>query len=73
VQVKYEMLRQVRVENHPLSQSAKAFGFSRPSFYQARSTFQQTGMAGPDSTEARPPARPQADLRGAGSFSSKLE
>jgi transposase len=46
VQVKYEMLRQVRVENQSVSQSAKAFGFSRPSFYQARSTFQQTGMAG---------------------------
>jgi transposase len=46
VQVKYEMLRQVRVENQSVSQSAKVFGFSRPSFYQARSTFQHAGMAG---------------------------
>ena len=46
VQVKYEMLRQVRIEKQLVSQSAKAFGFSRPSFYQARSTFEQSGVAG---------------------------
>jgi hypothetical protein len=30
VQVKYEMLRRVRVERAPVSQSAAAFGFSPP-------------------------------------------
>jgi hypothetical protein len=39
VQVKYEMLRQVNVDNRPVSQAAHEFGFSRPSFYQANSTF----------------------------------
>jgi transposase len=46
VQVKYEMLRQVNVDNRPVSQAAHEFGFSRPSFYQAKSTFEQAGLAG---------------------------
>jgi len=46
LQVKYEMLRQVRVDKNSISQSARAFGFSRPSFYQAQSAFQQDGLAG---------------------------
>ena len=46
LQVKYEMLRQVRVEGQPVSQSATAFGFSRPSFYQAQSTFDREGLSG---------------------------
>src|ERR1700748_1679482 len=46
VQVKYEMLRQVHVDNRPISQAADEFGFSRPSFYQANATFEQAGLAG---------------------------
>jgi transposase len=46
LQVKYEMLRQVDVDKHPVSQAAKAFGFSRPSFYQAQAAFQEAGLAG---------------------------
>jgi transposase len=46
VQVKYEMLRQVRVEQQPVTQAAKAFGFSRPSFYQAQLAFEQNGLPG---------------------------
>jgi transposase len=46
IQVKYEMLRQVRVEQQPVTQSAKAFGFSRPSFYQAQLAFEQNGLSG---------------------------
>ena len=36
VQVKYEMLRRVRVEGAPVTQVVSAFGFSRPVFYQAQ-------------------------------------
>ena len=36
VQVKYEMVRRVRVDGHRVRHSAAAFGFSRPSFYQAQ-------------------------------------
>ena len=46
VQVKYEMLRQVHVDNRSISESAQSFGFSRPSFYQAQSAFQQDGVLG---------------------------
>ena len=44
VQVKYEMLRRVDNEGQPVSRSAAAFGFSRPSFYQAQAAFQQGGL-----------------------------
>jgi len=45
VQVKYEMVRRVRVERKPISQSAAAFGFSRPTFYQAQALFERGGLA----------------------------
>ena len=45
-QVKYEMLRQVQVDKHSVSESAGAFGLSRPSFYQALAAFQQDGLFG---------------------------
>jgi transposase len=44
--VKYEMLRRVRVERVPVSQSAAAFGFSRPSYYQAQMAFEEEGLVG---------------------------
>src|SRR6266852_5262577 len=44
IQVKYEMLRRVETEGLPVNQSAAAFGFSRPSFYQTQATFQQGGL-----------------------------
>jgi transposase len=46
VQVKYEMLRQVQVDKRSVSQTAKQFGFSRPSFYQAEFAFEQSGLSG---------------------------
>ena len=46
LQVKYEMLRLVSVDKRPISEAAKACGFSRPSFYQAQAAFEQHGLAG---------------------------
>jgi len=46
VQVKYEMLRRVQSEGHSVTDAAVAFGFSRPSFYQALSAFEGDGLAG---------------------------
>ena len=46
LQVKYEMLRLVSIDKRPVSEAAKAFGFSRPSFYQAQAAFAQSGLAG---------------------------
>ena len=46
VQVKYEMVRRVRVDGMPIARSAAAFGFSRPSFYQAAAAVDAHGLAG---------------------------
>jgi transposase len=46
VQVKYEMLRRVRTEQQSISETASAFGFSRPSFYQAQLAFELCGLGG---------------------------
>jgi len=52
VQVKYEMVRRVRVDGASVSGSAAAFGFSRPSYYQAATAIDEGGLA------ALVPARP---------------
>lgn len=44
VQVKYEMLRRVRVDGHSVSESAARLGLSRPSYYQAHDAFEQGGL-----------------------------
>lgn len=46
VQVKYEMLRRVFADGWSVTRSASEFGFSRPSYYQAQSAFEQSGLAG---------------------------
>jgi transposase len=46
VQVKYEMLRRVRQEGGTATQAATAFGFSRPSFYEAQAVFEAAGLPG---------------------------
>lgn len=46
VQVKYEMLRRVRIEGESVSQAARDFGFSRTAFYQAQSLLEQQGLPG---------------------------
>ena len=45
VQVKYEMVRRVRVDGQPVSRSATAFGLSRPTFYQAQAALERGGLA----------------------------
>ena len=44
LQVKYEMVRRVRVEGVRVSHAAKRFGFSRPSVYQALTAFEHGGV-----------------------------
>ena len=46
LQVKYEMLRRVENDGHSVTLAASAFGFSRPSFYQAQAAFRQAGLPG---------------------------
>ena len=45
LQVKYELVRRVRVQGQPVSEAARIFGFSRPTVYQAISAFERGGIA----------------------------
>jgi transposase len=62
VQVKYEMVRRVRAEGQPVSRAAAAFGFSRPSYYQAAAAVDAGGLAG--LVPARPGPRRAHKLTG---------
>jgi transposase len=46
VQVKYEMVRRVRVDGDAVARSADEFGFSRPSLYEAAAALDAGGLAG---------------------------
>lgn len=46
VQVKYEMLRRVSVENASVSTASEEYGVSRPTYYEARTSFEEAGIAG---------------------------
>ena len=46
VQVKYEMLRRARQDGSTVSDAAAAFGFSRPSFYEAKAAYETAGVPG---------------------------
>src|SRR5713101_382141 len=43
VQVKYEMVRRVSVDGAPVTATAAAFGYSRPSYYQAAAALAESG------------------------------
>jgi transposase len=46
VQVKYEMVRRVKHDRQTVTEAAAAFGFSRPSFYQAQAALASEGLPG---------------------------
>ena len=46
VQVKYEMVRRVTVDGAPVTATAAAFGYSRPSYYQAAAALADSGLDG---------------------------
>lgn len=46
VQVKYEMLRRVRVGGQSVAETARAFGLSRMTYYQSLSAFEEHGLVG---------------------------
>src|SRR5512133_77226 len=52
VQVKYEMVRRVKTGRASVTEAAAAFGYSRPSYYQAAAALEASGL------EALVPARP---------------
>lgn len=46
VQVKYEMLRRVLVEHATVTDAVEEYGFSRPTFYEAKARFTEAGISG---------------------------
>ena len=46
VQVKYEMLRRVQVENGSVVETTRDFGYSRPAYYRTKEQFDSAGLAG---------------------------
>ncbi len=45
VQVKYEMLRKVRVDGSSVTDAVRSFGLSRPTFYDAQAELEAGGLA----------------------------
>ncbi len=64
VQVKYEMLRRVTVDNLSVTDAAAEYGVSRPTYYQAKATFEEGGIAGlvPKKRGPRGPHKLQGDV-----------
>ena len=46
VQVKYEMVRKVKADGAPVTAAAAAFGYSRPSYYEAAAALERSGLEG---------------------------
>lgn len=46
IQVKYEMLRRVRIDRQPVAHAARDHGYSRPTFYEALAAFERDGLLG---------------------------
>ena len=46
VQVKYEMVRKVKAGGAPVTGAAAAFGYSRPSYYEAAAALERSGLEG---------------------------
>src|SRR2546427_1944570 len=46
VQVKYELLRRVRVDGESVSHAAALFALSRPTFYAAQAAWERAGLIG---------------------------
>src|SRR6266705_4967774 len=62
VQVKYEMVRQVKAGGAPVTEAAAAFGYSRPSYYQTAAALERSGLEG--LVPARPGPRGPHKLTG---------
>jgi transposase len=65
VQVKYEMLRRVLVESASVTQATQDYGVSRPTYYQAKTSFDEAGIAGlvPKKRGPRGPRKIQGEVR----------
>ena len=64
VQVKYEMLRRVSVENASVAGASEEYGVSRPTYYQTKANFEKSGLAGlvPQKRGPRGPHKLQGEV-----------
>jgi transposase len=64
VQVKYEMLRRVSVDNVSVTDATDEYGVSRPTYYQAKANFDEGGIAGlvPKKRGPRGPHKLQGEI-----------
>lgn len=64
VQVKYEMLRRVLVENASVTDATDEYGVSRPTYYEAKANFEEAGVSGllPRKRGPRGPRKLQGEL-----------
>lgn len=64
VQIKYEMLRRVSVENASVTDATEEYGVSRPTYYQTKATFDKAGVAGlvPQKRGPRGPHKLQGEV-----------
>lgn len=64
VQVKYEMLRRVLVDRASVTSATDDYGVSRPTYYQAKASFDEAGVAGlvPKKRGPRGPHKLQAEV-----------
>ena len=66
VQVKYEMVRKVKADGAPVTAAAAAFGYSRPSYYQAAAALERAGTGKDDQGHRSPELRRDNLTRSAG-------
>src|SRR5438552_16354237 len=64
VQVKYEMLRRVSIENAPLTDATEEYGVSRPTYYQTKANFDKARRRWVGTPKARSTRSPQTSGRG---------
>lgn len=64
VQVKYEMLRRVSAESVSVTDATVEYGVSRPTYYQAKASFDEAGIAGlvPKKRGPRGPHKVQGEI-----------
>ena len=64
VQVRYEMLRRVSVDDLSVTQATAEYGVSRPTYYQTKASFDEAGVAGlvPKKRGPRGPHKLQGEI-----------
>ena len=73
VQVRYEMLRRVSVDNQSITQATVEYGVSRPTYYQAKASFDEAGVTGLVPKEDVPPAGTPVTLKVTGLLYPPME